>query len=225
MLIRSKLKTVIIKIIKPHVRVLHKAPLTSDFGILKSVFLPKLLPDIPEFVSFDSLSSCAVITHCEPAVLVERHRYEIDFSACNVVHHPHIYHSESKMNTPEAAVFVLHKITVTAPLYLVSTEISVCEDWVVRIILKRTVRGLALGVDYHMTVFRTALSRHKIVFALYFVEMRAFKETSACTCPYGLAWRELFACFDIYFALCNAMVALIVFTIGHKVGFAVLKIQ
>ena len=85
-------------------------------------------------------------------------------------------------------------------------------------------KEISIG-DYHMTVFRTALSRHKIVFALYFVEVRAFKETSACTCPYGLAWRELFACFDIYFTLCNTMVALIVLTIGHKVGFAVLKIQ
>ena len=76
-----------------------------------------------------------------------------------------------------------------------------------RIILKRTIRGLTFGIDYHMTVFRAALSRHKVVFALYFVEVRAFKETSACTRPDGLAWRELFACFDVYFALCNTMVA------------------
>ena len=56
MLVRGKFKAVFIEFIEGHIGILHKAPLTSDFGILKSVFLPKLLPDIPEFVSFDFLS-------------------------------------------------------------------------------------------------------------------------------------------------------------------------
>ena len=126
MLVWRKLKAFFIELIKVHIGVLHKAPLTSDFGILESVFFPKLLPDIPESVGFNFLASCAIIAHCEPAVLVESHWYEIDFSACNVVHHPHIYHSERKVDAPEVAVFVLHKVTMTAPLYLVSTKISVC---------------------------------------------------------------------------------------------------
>ena len=76
-----------------------------------------------------------------------------------------------------------------------------------------------------MTVFRAALRRHKVVSAVYFVHVRAFKIPSAGALPDTAAGGELLSGGNVYLTLDYSADTVVVLPVAHEVGVTVFKVQ
>ena len=123
------------------------------------------------------------------------------------------------------SVFILNKISVTNSLNYKRSLISVCKYRIMRIIFKISPDRPSPRIGNHVTVFSSALGRHKIIIVVYFIHMRTFKIPSAGALPNAFAFSKLFSVSYIYLALNNSASAKTVCPVAHKIRPAVLKIQ
>ena len=80
-----------------------------------------------------------------------------------MIWHTYMYLTETKAENKSVAVVVLDKVAVTDTLNDKRRFVSVCQNGIIRIVLKGSPYILGTSVGYHVTVFRAALCRHKIV--------------------------------------------------------------
>ena len=138
---------------------------------------------------------------------------------------PHMYLSESEMCKPPVSVVIFKNISVTGSLNLVSAEISVCENRIIRIWSVWSPDIFTAWVIYHMTIFCTALGFEKIVVFTEFIDVWCFEETAACSVPKEFALGKLFACININLAHLDASSAVSIISIAYKIAFVILKIE
>ena len=156
--------------------VLREAWCNSQFKSLEEKELSFLLSEIAFYLIF--FVSSAVLTCREPTVSAEIYWGEKNLSSEVMVGHPFMNLPEAEAeNKPFPVLF--NKVAVTDTLNDVGRFVAVREHRIIRIIFKRTPYGFSACVCNHVTVFGTAFRRHKVVFAVYLIHVRAFKVAAA----------------------------------------------
>lgn len=118
------------------------SPVQIPVGILKSIALLLLLNHcVRNAVSLEAQENRSVMPGCKPAVFAEGHRSQEHFPAQMVVSEPASGLPESQMQEPPVPCVILDQIAVPDTLQLVTAQIAVGQDRILRIGFERAGRG------------------------------------------------------------------------------------
>ena len=115
----------------------------------------------------------------EPAVISEEGGSHKDLTAKVVVGHPAVSLTESKVDDEPFTGGTEDQVSVADSLYPEASKVAVSEHRIAAVALKGSPHGLAACVCYHVTVFRTALSGHKVVVVTDMVHMRGLQVSAS----------------------------------------------